>query len=79
MDRLVRSERGSEEEEEAVKRAGREVHEFVRNRWDETKWETAWFVNPPVSYITLDMIPIIDPLFAEVAKCPRPSPHPRLC
>ncbi|TFK73639.1 hypothetical protein BDN72DRAFT_893819 [Pluteus cervinus] len=47
MDRLIRSERGSEEQEEAVRRAGQEVQKFVRNRWDETKWETAWFVNPP--------------------------------
>ncbi|TFK73638.1 hypothetical protein BDN72DRAFT_834520 [Pluteus cervinus] len=47
MDRLIRSERGNEKQEEAVKRAGQEVHNFVRNRWDESKWETAWFVNPP--------------------------------
>ncbi|GLB38225.1 putative protein of unknown function (DUF3605) [Lyophyllum shimeji] len=46
MDKLIRSEKGTEEEEELVRRAGREVYEFVRKRWDETKWETAWFVNP---------------------------------
>ncbi|KAG5646516.1 hypothetical protein DXG03_003283 [Asterophora parasitica] len=48
MDKLVRSEKGTEEEEALVRRAGEEVHEFVRKRWDESRWETAWFVNPPV-------------------------------
>ncbi|KAG5634462.1 hypothetical protein H0H81_001871 [Sphagnurus paluster] len=47
MEKLVRSEKGSEEEEEMVRRAGEEVHEFVRTRWNEERWETAWFVNPP--------------------------------
>lgn len=48
MDKLVRSEKGTEEEEEAVQRAGRHVGEFVKRRWVEEEWETAWFVNPPV-------------------------------
>ncbi|KAH8831495.1 hypothetical protein DL96DRAFT_1667768 [Flagelloscypha sp. PMI_526] len=44
---MIRSEKGTEEEEELVRKAGNEVHEFVRRRWDEDVWETAWFVNPP--------------------------------
>jgi len=38
---------GTPEEEELVKRAGAGVHEFVRSKWQEDEWETAWFVNPP--------------------------------
>lgn len=51
FDQLTRSERGSVEEEEHVRRAGAEIDNFVRRRWSEGKWETAWFVNPPVSII----------------------------
>ncbi|KAF9468636.1 hypothetical protein BDZ94DRAFT_1287112 [Collybia nuda] len=47
IDKLVRSEKGSVTEEELVRRAGQEVHNFVRRRWSEDEWETAWFVNPP--------------------------------
>ncbi|KAF5382474.1 hypothetical protein D9615_003026 [Tricholomella constricta] len=47
MAKLVRSEKATEEEEALVRKAGEEVHEFVRKRWDESRWETAWFVNPP--------------------------------
>lgn len=50
-DKLIRSPRGSEEEETMVRNAGKEVHEFVKRRWKESQWETAWFVNPPVSFI----------------------------
>lgn len=46
---MTKSARGSEEEEALVQRAGREVNEFVKERWNEDQWETAWFVNPPVS------------------------------
>ena len=38
---------GTREEEELVKGAGAGVHEFVRSKWQEDEWETAWFVNPP--------------------------------
>ena len=51
MDKLVRSQSGSEVEETMVKNAGKEVHEFVKRRWKENQWETAWFVNPPVRFI----------------------------
>ncbi|KAF5360629.1 hypothetical protein D9756_004612 [Leucocoprinus leucothites] len=47
LESMVVSQKGTEEEEELVTRAGREVHEFVRRRWNENQWETAWFVNPP--------------------------------
>ncbi|KAG6336883.1 hypothetical protein ID866_2209 [Astraeus odoratus] len=44
---MVYSPRGSDEEEEMVRNAGKEVSGFVRRRWPEDQWETAWFVNPP--------------------------------
>ncbi|KIJ62564.1 hypothetical protein HYDPIDRAFT_30170 [Hydnomerulius pinastri MD-312] len=47
MDKLIRSSNGSEEEEAMVQNAGREVRGFVKRRWAEREWETAWFVNPP--------------------------------
>jgi len=46
MDKLIRSKKGTEEEEELVRRAGKDVHGFVKKRWLESEWETAWFVNP---------------------------------
>lgn len=49
MENLVRSPRGSSEIEEMVRNAGREIDGFVKRRWVESEWETAWFVNPPVS------------------------------
>jgi hypothetical protein len=45
---MVVSPKGTQEEEELVKHAGSKVDEFVRRRWVEDEWETAWFVNPPV-------------------------------
>ena len=45
----MRTPRGTEEEEVAVREAGLEVHKFVIATWREREWETAWFVNPPVS------------------------------
>ncbi|GBE83042.1 hypothetical protein BKA93DRAFT_910108 [Sparassis latifolia] len=47
LDKLVRSPPGTEEEEALVREAGSEIAEFVRRRWKEDEWETAWFVNPP--------------------------------
>ena len=46
---LIRSARGTEDEETAVREAGSEVHKFVVATWKEQEWETVWFVNPPVS------------------------------
>ena len=48
---LIRTPRGTKEEEIAVREAGLEVHKFVIATWREREWETAWFVNPPVSTI----------------------------
>lgn len=47
IDSLVRSAPGTEEEDVLVRRAGKEVDRYVRMRWREGEWETAWFVNPP--------------------------------
>ena len=58
METLIRSEKGTPEEEALVLRAGEEVQNFVRKRWIETKWETAWFVNPPVR--PLFIAPVLD-------------------
>ncbi|TFY83877.1 hypothetical protein EWM64_g130 [Hericium alpestre] len=46
-DSLVRSPKGSAEDEELVRSVAAEIHNFVRARWVESDWETAWFVNPP--------------------------------
>lgn len=56
MDKLIRSEPPTEEEEILIQRAGREVDRYVKNRWVEEDWETAWFVNPPVSVSSLFLI-----------------------
>ena len=48
LNKLVRSPKGTEEEEEMVRMVGSDVDKFVRNRWVEKEWQTAWFVNPPV-------------------------------
>jgi len=47
MDKLIRSPKGTPDEDEMVRKVGREVDQFVRNRWAVERWETAWFVNPP--------------------------------
>lgn len=49
LDKLIISPRGSAEEEVAIRMVGNEVAKFIKNRWKEDEWETAWFVNPPVS------------------------------
>ena len=48
MDKMIKSELPTEEENVLIQMAGREVHRYVKNRWVEEDWETAWFVNPPV-------------------------------
>lgn len=53
----IRIPRGSEEDEEMVRNAGKEVSAFVKRRWQENKWETAWFVNPPVRPLLLIHLP----------------------
>ena len=46
-DYTVNQARGTPEVEELVRRAGEGVRDFVRSKWLEEEWETAWFVNPP--------------------------------
>jgi len=46
IDTLMGWEKGTEEEDEMVRKAGDEVNKFVRCRWKESDWESAWFVNP---------------------------------
>ncbi|KAJ7600939.1 hypothetical protein C8J56DRAFT_767776 [Mycena floridula] len=46
-DKMIKSNRPTEKEDILIHRASQHVHDFVRNRWKETDWETAWFVNPP--------------------------------
>ncbi|KAJ7643862.1 hypothetical protein FB45DRAFT_735602 [Roridomyces roridus] len=47
IDKMIKSEKGTVEEELLVAAAGRPVDNFVKQRWVEDEWETAWFVNPP--------------------------------
>lgn len=49
MDKLITSPRGTDDEEREVKEYGREIEVFIKRRWIEREWETAWFLNPPVS------------------------------
>ncbi len=49
IDKLITSPRGTDEEERRVKEYGKEVETFIKRRWIEREWETAWFLNPPVS------------------------------
>ncbi|KAI0036577.1 hypothetical protein K488DRAFT_40918 [Vararia minispora EC-137] len=46
-DKMIRSAKGTPEEEQAVIEAGGEIQTFIVRRWNEREWETAWFVNPP--------------------------------
>ncbi|KAI0338872.1 hypothetical protein BDW22DRAFT_1337144 [Trametopsis cervina] len=47
MDKLIVSPKGTPEEEQLITKAGSEIDAFVKRRWNEREWETAWFVNPP--------------------------------
>lgn len=51
MDALVISPPPTDAEKKMIDRAGCEVRRFVERRWREDEWETAWFVNPPVSVL----------------------------
>jgi hypothetical protein len=48
IDKLTISSEPTAEERRHIDHVGREVAAFVRRRWNESQWETAWFVNPPV-------------------------------
>lgn len=83
MDMLVRSPGGSEVEEAMVKNAGKEVHEFVKRRWKENQWETAWFVNPPVRFTRRPNSFCSEcshqTCYAEVTKYSRFGTYPCVC
>jgi hypothetical protein len=88
MDDLVRSQRGTEDEEQMVRRAGEEVDRFVRRRWIESEWETAWFVNPRVgvllhdvgfAILTLHTRAVSDVPTPEASKCPGTGTYSRIC
>lgn len=69
MDKLIRSPQGSEEEEKLVKQAGWEIETFIKRKWDEREWETAWFVNPPVRDVRReDVCMLLIALFCSVCK-----------
>lgn len=51
LDKLVRSATPSALERSHLQRASSEVDTYVCQRWKEDEWETAWFVNPPVSHL----------------------------
>ncbi|RDX41347.1 hypothetical protein OH76DRAFT_1412208 [Lentinus brumalis] len=44
---MPNAERLSPQERALIRDAGKEVAEFIQNRWKEDEWETCWFVNPP--------------------------------
>lgn len=46
---LIRSSPPTAEEVALLQKAATPVHEYVKTVWVEDEWETAWFVNPPVS------------------------------
>ena len=79
MEKLVRSPRGTDEEEREVRKYGEEIEKFVKRRWDPREWETAWFVNPPVSAFH-DTVPIECLIvITEAAERAGADPHTRLC
>ena len=71
MDKMIKSEPPTEEETVLIQKAGREVHRYVKNRWVEKEWETAWFVNPPVSayFLILKTLHCRAVFFLETSKC----------
>ena len=48
---MPNAEKLTPEERALMKEAGREVEQFILERWKEDEWETCWFVNPPVSWL----------------------------
>jgi hypothetical protein len=55
-DMIIQSPPPTEEEAQLLTRACAEVDRFVRNNWDESIWETAWIVNPPVRRSTINRL-----------------------
>lgn len=80
IDKLVCSPKGTAEEDRLVKEAGREIDIFIRRGWPEREWETAWFVNPPVSRLFhRKRAGCVHLYIPEIAKRSRPRAPPRLC
>ncbi|KAF9077468.1 hypothetical protein BDP27DRAFT_1208474 [Rhodocollybia butyracea] len=46
-EKMIVSQKGTEDEEALVRQVGSYVDGYIRRRWKEDQWETAWFVNPP--------------------------------
>ncbi|KAJ3814049.1 hypothetical protein F5876DRAFT_86690 [Lentinula aff. lateritia] len=46
-EKMIISQKGTEEEEALVRQVGSHVQGYIERKWKETEWETAWFVNPP--------------------------------
>jgi hypothetical protein len=71
MDKMIKSEPPTEEETILIQKAGSEVHRYVKNRWVEKEWETAWFVNPPVSAYSLILLSFFSKLivFRDFKVC----------
>ena len=81
MDKLIRSPKGTEEEEQLVRAACKEIETFIERRWTEREWETAWFVNPPVGHwlqCCHSMFTDAPPVSLASTKRPRSCPHTRL-
>lgn len=76
---LTRTPRGTEEEEIAVREAGSEVHKFVTATWKEREWETAWFVNPPVSTLCNEVLNCVPSPITALAVCPSLGTYPCVC
>lgn len=55
IEKMVKSPPPTPKEAALIERAGKEVNRYVRTRWAESEWETAWFVNPPVSCPSIAM------------------------
>ncbi|KAF8195406.1 hypothetical protein BJ912DRAFT_875993 [Pholiota molesta] len=47
IDKMIKSPPPTLTEAALIERAGKEVNRYVKTRWVESEWETAWFVNPP--------------------------------
>ena len=60
LETMIVSPKPAPDEEPLIERAGREVERFVKNRWSESIWETAWFVNPPVRFFPSGSEPWFD-------------------
>ena len=68
----------SDVEEKFLEDARHEFHVFVKRRWPEDEWECAWFVNPPVSLLSLRRQEI-KIMGLEASERTRVGSHPCIC